>query len=125
MTEASNFAARSFIFGGYGMSETGPVLTLAQLNADEAPPDDPDRMEIRCKAGRPLPLVDLKVVDSELNEVPRDGASTGEVWYAPPGSRRAISRIPSVRRNSGRADICTPAISVTWTQRAISRSSTS
>jgi len=60
------------------------VLTLAQLNADEAPPDDPDRMEIRCKAGRPLPLVDLKVVDSELNEVPRDGESTGEVVVRAP-----------------------------------------
>ena len=72
------------VFGGYGMSETGPVLTLAQLNADEAPPDDPDRMEIRCKAGRPLPLVDLKVVDSELNEVPRDGTSTGEVVVRAP-----------------------------------------
>ena len=72
------------VFGGYGMSETAPVLTLAQLNADEAPPGDPDRMEIRCKAGRPLPLVDLKVVDSELNEVPRDGASTGEVVVRAP-----------------------------------------
>jgi len=72
------------VFGGYGMSETAPVLTLAQLNADEAPPDDPDRMEIRCKAGRPLPLVDLKIVDSELNEVPRDGASTGEVVVRAP-----------------------------------------
>jgi len=72
------------VFGGYGMSETAPVLTLAQLNADSAPEDDPDRLEIRCKAGRPIPLVDLKVVDSELNEVPRDGASTGEVVVRAP-----------------------------------------
>ena len=66
------------------MSETAPVLTLAQLNTDSAPVDDPDRLEIRCKAGRPIPLVDLKVVDSELDEVPRDGASTGEVVVRAP-----------------------------------------
>ncbi|HCK76656.1 MAG TPA: long-chain fatty acid--CoA ligase [Gammaproteobacteria bacterium] len=72
------------VFGGYGMSETAPVLTLAQLNSEPAPGEDPDRLEIRCKAGRPIPLVELKVVDSELNEVPRDGASTGEVVVRAP-----------------------------------------
>ena len=72
------------VFGGYGMSETAPVLTLAQLNSDAVSADDPDSLEIRCKAGRPIPLVDLKVVDSELNEVPRDGLSTGEVVVRAP-----------------------------------------
>ncbi len=72
------------VFGGYGMSETAPVLTLAQLNSGAVSADDPDRLEIRCKAGRPIPLVDLKVVDSELNEVPRDGVSTGEVVVRAP-----------------------------------------
>ena len=72
------------VFGGYGMSETAPVLTLAQLNSKAGSDDDPDRTDIRCKAGRPIPLVDLKVVDSELCEVPRDGASTGEVVVRSP-----------------------------------------
>ena len=72
------------VFGGYGMSETAPVLTLAQLNSDDVSADDPNRMEVRCKAGRPIPLVDLKVVDAELNEVPRDGLTTGEVVVRAP-----------------------------------------
>jgi fatty-acyl-CoA synthase len=72
------------VFGGYGMSETAPVLTLAQLSSDDVSADDPNRMEVRCKAGRPIPLVDLKVVDSELNEVPRDGLTTGEVVVRAP-----------------------------------------
>ena len=72
------------VFSGYGMSETAPVLTLAQLKSEEGLPDDPDRTDIRCKAGRPIPLVDLKVVDSKLREVPRDGASTGEVVVRSP-----------------------------------------
>ena len=72
------------VFSGYGMSETAPVLTLAQLNSKAESDDDPDRTDIRCKAGRPIPLVELKVVDSELCEVPRDGASTGEVVVRSP-----------------------------------------
>ena len=72
------------VFSGYGMSETAPVLTLAQLSSDDVVADDPDRLAVRCKAGRPIPLVDLKVVDSELNELPRDGVSTGEVVVRAP-----------------------------------------
>ena len=72
------------IFGGYGLSETGPVLTLAQLDASILETDPNDQLVIRCKAGRPLPLVDLRVVDEDMNDVPHDGEAAGEVVVRAP-----------------------------------------
>ena len=72
------------VFGGYGMSETCPVLTLAQVDLDAASMNDPDQLDLRCKAGRAVPLVDLQVVDSALHTLPRDGQTTGEVVVRAP-----------------------------------------
>jgi len=72
------------VFTGYGMSETCPILTLAQLTPEmlELPPAE--QAAIRCKTGIALPLVDLRVVDDKLREQPRDGASTGEIVVRAP-----------------------------------------
>ncbi|GFO58848.1 AMP-binding protein [Geomonas silvestris] len=67
------------VFTGYGMSETCPILTFSQLTPEmlELPPEE--QAAIRCKTGLAIPLVDLRVVDADLKEVPRDGVTTGEV----------------------------------------------
>ncbi|MCF6201534.1 MAG: AMP-binding protein, partial [Hydrogenimonas sp.] len=70
------------IFSGYGMSETCPVLTIAHVPDEDLSEDE--QVEIRCKTGRPIPLVDLRVVDEELEEVPRDGDSVGEIVVRAP-----------------------------------------
>ena len=72
------------VFGGYGMSETGPVLTLAQLERPALALPDDAQVELRCKAGRPIPLVELRVVDDAMRPLPPDGASTGEVVVRAP-----------------------------------------
>ena len=72
------------VFSGYGMSETGPVLTLAQLEPDMAGQDREAQLDYRCKTGRVAPLVDLRVVDEAMHDVPRDGSTTGEVVVRAP-----------------------------------------
>lgn len=72
------------VFGGYGMSETGPVLTIAQLERPSLALPDDAQIALRCKAGRPIPLVDLRVVDESMRQLPPDGASTGEVVVRAP-----------------------------------------
>ncbi len=71
------------VFVGYGMSETGPMATLAVV-----PPTLADggarELTLRCRAGRPVVLCDVRVVDMEMNDVPRDGVSTGEVVMRSP-----------------------------------------
>ncbi len=70
------------IFSGYGMSETCPVLTIAQVAPDLMGTDE--EVELRCKTGRPLPLVQLRVVDEQMNDVPADGSSVGEIVVRSP-----------------------------------------
>lgn len=70
------------IFSGYGMSETCPVLTLAHV-ADTDLNDD-EEVDIRCKTGRPMPLVELKIVDEQMETIPPDGESVGEIVVRSP-----------------------------------------
>ncbi len=64
------------VFAGYGMSETGPLLTLTRVPAAADPEDD---IAARTRTGFPIPLVDLRVVDPAFRDTPRDGHSAGEV----------------------------------------------
>jgi fatty-acyl-CoA synthase len=70
------------IYSGYGMSESCPVLTLAQLKGDlidNAGTGSGAEIEFRTSAGLPAMLVDLSIVDEEMNHLPHDGQSVGEV----------------------------------------------
>ncbi|WP_175922453.1 fatty acid--CoA ligase [Burkholderia latens] len=68
------------VYTGYGMSETCPLMTIAQIDPPRAAADAPgDDIARRTKAGLPLPLVDLRIVDAQFRDVPHDGRSAGEV----------------------------------------------
>ena len=67
------------IYAGYGMSETGPLLTLAHLKAHHLTGNPDDEVEIRTRAGLAVPLVDLRIVDPDMKEMARDGKATGEI----------------------------------------------
>ena len=72
------------IFAGYGMSESGPILTIAQLKRHELTGDLDEEVEFRTKTGTPVPLVDFRVVDGAMSEVPHDGRTTGELVVRAP-----------------------------------------
>jgi fatty-acyl-CoA synthase len=67
------------IYAGYGMSETGPVLTVAHLKNHHLTGNRDAQAEIRTRAGLAVPLVDVRIVDPEMKELPRDGKATGEI----------------------------------------------
>lgn len=72
------------VFAGYGMSETGPVVSLAQFPPDVVPADADENIRKRCLTGRPIPMVDFRVVDAQMNDVPRDGKTQGEIVLRAP-----------------------------------------
>ena len=72
------------IWSGYGLSETCPFITSAHLSPEMTDLDEERELDIRCRAGRPNPLVDLRVVDDAMHDLPRDGASTGEIVLRAP-----------------------------------------
>ena len=67
------------VYAGYGMSEACPTLTLSSLKPKMAGWEAERQIEMRCKAGRALPLVQLRLVDGEMNDLPHDGQAVGEL----------------------------------------------
>ncbi|SDR60978.1 fatty acid--CoA ligase [Paraburkholderia tuberum] len=72
------------IFAGYGMSETCPALSLAQLKPTDATRDSAEQLRLRCTTGLPLPLVELRVVDEQMRDMPHDGKAAGEIVVRAP-----------------------------------------
>ncbi len=66
-------------FVGYGLTETTPVLTLAQPKAHLA--SEPREMQLarQAKTGYPIPGVALRVVDTNGKDVKPDGKQIGEI----------------------------------------------
>ena len=87
MPEAMAVAAQKRgidLFTGYGMSETCPVLTIAHLTRADLARSVEEQAVIRAKTGRPIPLVDLRIVDPQMKDVAHDGKATGEVVVRSP-----------------------------------------
>ncbi|MDR3604385.1 MAG: long-chain-fatty-acid--CoA ligase, partial [Syntrophaceae bacterium] len=72
------------LFHGYGMSETCPILTLANMKPNMMDWDMERQLDVRTKTGFPIPLVDLKIVDDHGNFLPMDGQSSGEITVRTP-----------------------------------------
>ena len=72
------------VYTGYGMSETCPVLTLANLKPNMLEWGKDEQVGIRCRTGLPLPNVYLEIIDSDGRPLPHDGKSTGEVAVRAP-----------------------------------------
>jgi fatty-acyl-CoA synthase len=72
------------VFAGYGMSETGPTLTVARLRDAPQALSRESELDERCCAGLPIPLVDLQIVDANQRPVPRDARTFGEIVVRAP-----------------------------------------
>jgi fatty-acyl-CoA synthase len=64
------------VFQAWGMTETSPVATFSRPSAGGS---EEAYWNARAKQGRPLPWVELRLVDDEGHEVAWDGTSTGEI----------------------------------------------
>ena len=87
------------IFGGYGMSETGPIISLAQLKPGMTGLSADKEIEYRTKAGTPAQLVDLRIVDENMQDVPHDGKSSGEVVVRAPWLTQGYLHDPANSEN--------------------------
>jgi fatty-acyl-CoA synthase len=73
---------------GYGMSETAPTISLARPMAGDDEADDDALADAMTMSGVPIPLVSARIVDAEMNELPHDGKTRGELvlrapWLTP------------------------------------------
>jgi fatty-acyl-CoA synthase len=75
------------LLAGYGMSETAPTLAICHRRPG-AEDSEEAAMAALTMAGVPVPLVSVRIVDDEMNDVPADGVSRGEIvvrapWLTP------------------------------------------
>jgi fatty-acyl-CoA synthase len=55
---------------GYGLSETCPLLTVAGIKRKFKDVDEETKFDYRIKAGLPAPMVSLRIVNEEMEDVP-------------------------------------------------------
>jgi len=87
-------------YSGYGLTETSPALSLSPMKA-ELGWEGEERYVGQAMSGYAIPGVELRVVDANDNDVPRDGLTIGEVvargdgvmegyWRQPEASAEAL-----------------------------------
>jgi fatty-acyl-CoA synthase len=84
------------LFSAYGMSETCPLLTIANAKPHMLAWEADRQIEVRCSTGMPVPNVDLEIVDPEGKPLPRDGNHTGEVVVRSPWLTQAYFKEPEM-----------------------------
>jgi fatty-acyl-CoA synthase len=73
------------VTGGYGLSESCPLLTIANLKPFMEEEWDEDRqLDWMVKTGFVMPLVKIRVVGPDGKDVARDGTETGEIVVRSP-----------------------------------------
>jgi fatty-acyl-CoA synthase len=77
-------AMRVEVIHAWGMTETSPVSTANQPKAKHLRLPADQLRKLRAKQGRPGFGVDLKIVDGEGRELPRDGVAFGDLMVRGP-----------------------------------------
>jgi fatty-acyl-CoA synthase len=88
------------VTAGYGLSETSPILTAANIKPGLTLSPEADAL-VRSTAGLPLPGVHIEILDDDNEALPHDGISAGEIcvrsnvvtagyWNLPEETARAM-----------------------------------
>jgi fatty-acyl-CoA synthase len=67
------------VIGGYGLSETCPVLTIAVKNEATRGKSYDEVFDQMISTGVPIPMAHVRVVGPDGRDVPHDGATVGEI----------------------------------------------
>ncbi len=88
------------VMAGYGLTETSPVATSARVKGTVQFANEEDRLFHMAMAGWPMPGCEIRVVDTQMRDVPRDMQSIGEIvvrgdlvmdgYYKDPEGTRAV-----------------------------------
>lgn len=72
-------AFRCRVQSGYGLTETSPVAAIARAKSTVTWADEEDRLRHLASTGWAIPGCEMRVVDAETKDVPRDMQTIGEI----------------------------------------------
>lgn len=90
------------IHQAWGMTETSPLGTICKTLAKHERADPDARARVLNTQGRAVPLVELRLVDDDGQELPRDGVAVGEVEARGPWIASAYHEDPDGSRDKFR-----------------------
>ncbi len=88
----------------YGMTETSPYLTMSLLPPELRRLPAAEQLPWKCKTGRAFRGVELRVVDADGRDVPRDGRAVGEIRVRGPNVTPGYWRDPAATAAAFDAD---------------------
>ena len=87
---------------GFGLTETAPVILLSMEKPNMRNWPEDRKRELVLSAGLPIPLVDIRIVDEQGRDVPRDGKTMGELVVWSPWIAKEYLNDPEKTRNAWR-----------------------
>ena len=72
------------VLHAWGMTEMSPLGTVCTLKPKHLKLSPAERMAVQAKQGRAIFGVDMKIIDAEGKELPRDGKASGELLVKGP-----------------------------------------
>jgi len=79
LVERMERAFHCLVMGGYGLTETCPVATSARTKGTLSYTSEEDRIRHMAMAGWPILGNEIRVVDAQMQDVPRNMETVGEV----------------------------------------------
>jgi len=90
-------------FSGYGLTETAPVLSVSLMKAGLSWEGE-ERFARQAMTGYAMPGVELRVVDSNDQDIPKDGRAIGEIITRSDGVMKGYWRRPEASAEALRGD---------------------
>jgi acyl-CoA synthetase (AMP-forming)/AMP-acid ligase II len=81
------------IIHGWGMTEMSPLGTAGKMKNSTSQLDQEARLKLKEKQGRTPYLVEMKIVDDNGNDLPRDGKSSGHLLVKGPCVSKAYFKL--------------------------------
>jgi len=81
------------VIHGWGMTEMSPLGTTGKMKNSTSGLDQEAQLKLKEKQGRTPYLVEMKIVDDEGNDLPRDGKSSGHLLVKGPCVSKSYYRL--------------------------------
>jgi acyl-CoA synthetase (AMP-forming)/AMP-acid ligase II len=81
------------VIHGWGMTEMSPLGTSGKMKAATSHLDQEAKLKLKEKQGRTPYLVEMKIVDDDGNDLPRDGKSSGHLLVKGPCVSKAYFKL--------------------------------